>query len=89
MKSNGPTIPSTGIHPKPNVHEGNVLFNDALNTWLYMVSDIWLRTIQIMPPRHGLLILINSKVSFICTIPQTGQHILTTFVTSAVEHWME
>ena len=28
--------------------EGNVLFNDALNTFIYgyMVSDIWLRTIQ-------------------------------------------
>ena len=45
----------------------------------YMASDIWLRTILIargnpLPP-HGLLITINSKGSFICTIPQTGLHI--------------
>ena len=26
-------------------------------------------------PPHGLLFLISSKGSFICTIPQTGQHI--------------
>ena len=26
-------------------------------------------------PPHGLLFPINSKGSFICTIPQTGQHI--------------
>ena len=26
-------------------------------------------------PPHGLLLLINSKGSFICTIPQTGLHI--------------
>ena len=58
--------------------EGNVLFNDTVNTFylrLY-VSDIWLRTTQIARgnplPSHGLLFLISSKGSFICIIPQTG-----------------
>ena len=43
----------------------------------YMASDIWLRTIpdsekgNPLPPRR-LLLSINSKGSFICTIPQTG-----------------
>ena len=42
----------------------------------YMTSDIWLRTADIekgnpLPP-HRLLLSINSKGSFICTIPQTG-----------------
>ena len=36
----------------------------------YMVSDIWLRTILIV--RKETRFLINSKGSFICTIPQTG-----------------
>ena len=59
--------------------ERNVLFNDALNTFylgLYGVrhmvkdhsdSERW----NLMPP-HRLLLSINSKGSFICTIPQTG-----------------
>ena len=45
--------------------EGNVLFNDSLNTfylWLYGRGTL-------LPPLHGLLFLINSKGSFICTIP--------------------
>ena len=39
-------------------------------------------------PPHRLLIPISSKVFFICTIPQTGQH-TTAFVTPVVEHWLE
>ena len=39
----------------------NVLFNDALSTF-------YLRL-------YGLLFPISSKGSFICIIPQTGQHI--------------
>ena len=42
----------------------------------YMASDIRLRTTQIVRgnllPPHRLLFPINSKGSFICTIPQTG-----------------
>ena len=45
----------------------------------YMASDIWLRTSEIargnpLPP-HRLLLSINSKGSFTCTILQTGKHI--------------
>ena len=36
-------------------------------------------------PPHGLLFVINSKGSFICTIPQTG----FAFVTPVMEHWLE
>ena len=47
----------------------------------YMASGIWLRTILIVRkenplPPHRLLLSINSKGSFICTIPQTGYHSL-------------
>ena len=59
--------------------EGNVLFNDALNTfylWLYgvrhMVKDHSDSEKGNPLPPHGLLLSINSKGSFICTIPQTG-----------------
>ena len=59
--------------------EGNVLFNDALNTFYlrlygvgHMVKD-HLDSERGNPlPPHGLLFTINSKGSFICIIPQTG-----------------
>ena len=58
--------------------EGNVLFNDALNTfylWLYgdghMVKDHSDSERENLLLPHGLLFPINSKGSFICTIPQT------------------
>ena len=38
---------------------------------------------NVLPP-HRLLFPINSKCSFICTIPHT-----TAFVTPVVEHWLE
>ena len=59
--------------------EGNVLFNDALKTFylqLYGVRHMVKnhsdseRGNPLLP--HGLLFSINSKGSFICTIPQTG-----------------
>ena len=58
--------------------EGNVLFNDALNTFylrLYGVRDMVKDHCDSengnpLPP-HRLLFKINSKGSFICTIPQT------------------
>ena len=60
--------------------EANILFNDALNPFylrLYDVGDMVHsdseRGNPLLP--HGLLFLISSKGSFICTIPQTGQHI--------------
>ena len=59
--------------------EGNVLFNDALNTfylWLYGVRHMVKdnsdseRGNPLLP--HGLLFPFSSKGSFICIIPQTG-----------------
>ena len=59
--------------------EGNVLFNDALNTFylrlygiIHMVKDHsdFEGGNQLLP--HGLLFPISSKGSFICIIPHTG-----------------
>ena len=73
--------------------EGNVLFNDALNTFyllLYSIrhmvkdhSDNERNPLQ----QHGLLFSINSKGYFICTIPQRITH-TTAFVRPVVEHWL-
>ena len=59
--------------------ERNVLFNDALNTFYlrlygvrHMVKDHSDSEKGNPLPPHGLLFPINSKGSFICTIPQTG-----------------
>ena len=59
--------------------EGNVLFNDALNTFYlrlygvrHMVKDHSDSEKGNPLPLHRLLFPINSKGSFICTIPQTG-----------------
>ena len=59
--------------------EGNVLFNDTLNTfylWLYgvrhMVKDHSDSERGNLLPPHRLLFPISSKGSFIITIPQTG-----------------
>ena len=59
--------------------EGNVLFNDALNTFYlrlygvrHMVKDHSDSEKGHPLPPHRLLFPINSKGSFICTIPQTG-----------------
>ena len=58
--------------------EGNVLFNDALNTFYlrlygvrHMVKDNSDSERRNPLPPHGLLFSINSKGSFICTILQT------------------
>ena len=59
--------------------ERNVLFNDALNTFYlrlygvrHMVKDHCGSEKGNPLPPHRLLLSINSKGSFICTIPQTG-----------------
>ena len=59
--------------------EGNVLFNDAFNTFYlrlygveHMVTDNSDNERGNQLPPHGILFPINSKGSFICTIPQTG-----------------
>ena len=63
----------------PSRKEGNVLFYDALNTFYlrlygirHMVKDHSdnERGNPLLP--HRLLFQIDSKGSFICTIPQTG-----------------
>ena len=60
----------------------NVLINDALNTFYFTViwrrqygkgPHIYERGNPLLP--HGLLFPINSKGSFICTIPQAELHI--------------
>ena len=58
--------------------EGNVLFNDALNTFYlrlygvrHMVKDYTDSERENLLPPHGILFPISSKGSFICTIPQT------------------
>ena len=61
------------------MRERNVLFNDALNTFYlrlygvrHMVKDHSDSEKGNPLPLHRLLLSINSKGSFICTIPQTG-----------------
>ena len=59
--------------------EGNVLFNDVLNTFYlrlygirHMVEDHSdSERGNLLPPLYGLFFLISSKGSFICTIPHT------------------
>ena len=77
--------------------EGNVLFNDALNTFYlrlygirHMVKDHSDSEKGNPLPPHRLLFPINSKGSFICTIPCMVRIAHTTaFVTPAVVHWLE
>ena len=59
--------------------EGNVLFNDALNTFylriygvVHMVKDHSDSERGKPLPSHGLFFQISTKGSFICIIPQTG-----------------
>ena len=59
--------------------ERNVIFNDALNTFYlrlygvrHMIKDHSDSEKGNPLPPHRLLLSINSKGSFICTIPQTG-----------------
>ena len=66
-------------HLQYNRKEGNVLFNDALNTFYvrlygvkHMVKDHSDSERGNSLPPHGLLFPISSKGSFICTITQTG-----------------
>ena len=61
------------------MNEGNVLFNDTLNTFYlrlygvrHMVKDNSDSEKGNLLPPYRLLFPINSKGSFICTIPQTA-----------------
>ena len=75
--------------------ERNVLFNDALNTFYlrlygvrHMVKDHSDSEKGNPLPPHRLLLSINSKGSFICTIPHRITH-TTDFFIPVVEHWLE
>ena len=75
--------------------ERNVLFNDELNTFYlrlygvrHMVKDHSDSEKGNPLPPHRLFLSINSKGSFICTIPDRITH-TTAFVTPVVEHWLE
>ena len=63
--------------------DGNVLFNDALNTFYlqlygvrHMVKDHYDSEKGNPLPPHRLLFTINSKDSFICTIQDSTYHSL-------------
>ena len=78
------------LQPSEIEGERNVLFNDALNTfyqWLYgvrhMVKDHFDSEKGNPLPPHRLLLSINSKGSFICTITDRITH-TTAFVTPVV-----
>ena len=77
---NDPVVQRERFQQQASVRkEGNGLFNNALNTFylrLYGVRDMVKDHSDSekgnpLPP-HRLLFPINSKGSFICTIPQTG-----------------
>ena len=67
------------IKPFHVIKEGNLLFNDALNTFYlriygvrHMVKDHSDSERGNPLPPHKLLFPVSSKGSFICIIPQTG-----------------
>ena len=69
----------SNVYPSTLGRERNVLFNNALNTFYlrlygvrHMVKDHSDSEKGNPLPPHMLLFSINSKGSFICTIPQTG-----------------
>ena len=73
---------STAAYPrKEGRKEGNVLFNDALNTFYLRLYGVRHNIMaknnsdrergNLLPP-HRLLFPISNKGSFICIIPQTG-----------------
>ena len=83
------------FHHHPCTRKGNVLFNNTLNTFYlrlygirHMVKDHSDSEKGNLLPPHRLLLSINSKGSFICTIPDRITH-TTAFVTPVVEHWLE
>ena len=69
----------SGFSVRNGRKEGNVLFNDVLNTFYlrlygirHMVKDHSDSERGNPLPPHGLLFPISSKGSFTCIIPQTG-----------------
>ena len=60
--------------------EGNVLFNDTLNTFYLRLYGV--KNKLLPPPFLGLLFPISCNGSFICTIEHTGQYISLPLLTS-------
>ena len=76
----------TGTHKK---NEGNVLFNDTLNTFYSLVYGIGHMVKDHSVWGNPLLLFPNSsKASSICTIPDRIAH-TTAFVIPVVEDWLE
>ena len=76
--------------------EGNVLFNDTLNTFYlrlygigHMVKDHSDSERGNPLPSHGLLFPISSKGSFVCKPPIDRIVHTIAFVTPVVEQWLE
>ena len=74
-----PHLLRPALHTHKRTTQRNVLFNDALNTFYlrlygvrHMVKDHSDSEKRNPLPPHRLLLSINNKGSFICTIPQTG-----------------
>ena len=65
------------VNDTPAQKKVAVLFNDALSTfliWLYGVGHVvkdhsYSKKGNPLPPLHGLIFLISSKRTFICTTP--------------------
>ena len=70
--------------------EGNVLFNDTLNTFYLRFYGVRHMANDHSDSEKGnpLLFTINSKGSFICTIPDRIVDNMA-FVTPVAEHWLE
>ena len=86
----------TGDHSEFVRKEGNVLFNDALNTFYlrlygvrHMVKDHSDSEKGNPLPPHRLLFPISSKGSFYMHHPTDRITHTTAFVTPVVEHWLE
>ena len=70
----------TSLDGKEGRKEGNVLFNDALNTFLiqlygvgHMIKEMsYSERENPLAPLHGILFPISSNGSFICTTIKTG-----------------
>ena len=68
-----------------------MLFNDTFYLRLFGVGHgkgSYSERENPLPPLHGLIFLIISKGSLICTNPSQDAHIMA-FVTPVVEHWLE
>ena len=69
--------------------EGNVLFNDALNTFYLGLYDVRHMAKNHSYKERGNLFPISSKGSFICIIPIDRITHTTAFVTPVMGHWLE